>query len=454
MNICVVGSGYVGLVSGTCLAELGHQVICIDNDEAKIAALKRGEVPIYEPGLKELIKKNVASGRLRFSGSIEEGVAESLAVFICVGTPSREDGEANLFFIEQVSKEIALTMDGYRLIIEKSTVPVETGEWIKRTVNLNNRGRHEYDVASNPEFLREGSAIEDFLYPDRIVVGVESQRAADHMREIYQPLMEGERETQFIVTDIKSAELIKHASNSFLALKISYINVMADICEAVGADVEEVALGMGLDSRIGAAFLNAGVGFGGSCFPKDVKAFRRIAENLGCNYSLLDDVLEINHDARRRFMKKIVRALWNPEGKTIGILGVSFKPGTDDIREAPSIYIMRDLIVRGARIKAYDPEAKPEAAFEAVSALVRQRIIETTGSEPAGPPPLEFCRDPYEVAEGAELLALLTEWDEFKKLDLERVRDLLAYPIVADGRNVFSPKEMERLGFEYFRVGS
>ena len=306
-----------------------------------------------------------------------------------------------------------------------------------------------FDVGSNPEFLREGQAIRDFMKPDRIVVGVESEKAERVMRELYAQL-----DAPLLVTDVKSAELIKHASNSFLALKISYINIMAEICEAVGADVEEVAVGMGLDSRIGAAFLHAGVGFGGSCFPKDVKAFRRIAENLGCNYSLLDNVLEINHDARRRFMKKIVRALWNPEGKTIGILGVSFKPGTDDIREAPSIYIMRDLIVRGARIKAYDPEAKPEAAFEAVSALVRQRIIETTGSEPAGPPPLEFCRDPYEVAEGAELLALLTEWDEFKKLDLERVRDLLAYPIVADGRNVFSPKEMERLGFEYFRVGS
>lgn len=428
MKITIIGSGYVGLTTGVCLSHLGHQVVCVDNDVEKIKLLKQGISPIYEPGLEELLKEGMEKGTLSFTDSIEEGTKHGLAIFICVGTPPREDGSADLSSIEFVATRVAETMEEYKLIIEKSTVPVQTGLKLKTTIELNNKRGIEFDVASNPEFLREGSAIKDFLYPDRIVIGVENERAEKLMREIYEKI-----DAPFIVTNIQSAEIIKHASNSFLAMKISYINAVSMVCEKAGADVKEVARGMGLDHRIGKEFLNAGIGFGGFCFPKDLKAFIKISEDLGYHMNLLREVLKINQEIREYFITKVRDLLWNIKGKKIAILGLSFKPNTDDIREAPSIYIIKQLLKEGANISAYDP-----AAMEKMKKIF---------------PDIDYKENPYDTLGDANALLILTEWEEFKNLDLERVKNLMKTPIIVDGRNIFEPDEMEKLGFIYRGIG-
>ncbi len=427
-SICVIGAGHVGLVSGACLAELGNKVICADNDARKINVLKEGKMPFYEPGLEEMVYRNVKGGRLSFTVSIEEGVKNSRIIFIAVGTPQKPSGEADLTFVEAVSREIAKSMDGRKIVVEKSTVPVKTGGWIKKLIKLNNNSNSGFDIASNPEFLREGAAIHDFMNPDRIVIGVESKRAAKILTELYKPLNQ-----PIIVTNIETAELIKHASNSFLALKISYINAIANICEKVGADVTKVAEGMGYDKRIGQEFLNAGIGYGGSCFPKDVTAFIKIAEEAGYDFELLKAVQRVNEFQREQIIKKAKSLLWNLRGKTIGILGLAFKPDTDDIREAPSIDIIRQLQREGVKIRAYDPQAMDNA----------RPVLED----------VVFCHDPYQVAEGSDALIVVTEWDEFKNLDLLRIKELLKQPVIIDGRNIFDPAGMKKLGFNYKGIG-
>ncbi|MFC2122465.1 UDP-glucose dehydrogenase family protein [Bacteroidota bacterium] len=428
MNICIVGSGHIGLVTGACLADMGNRVICMDDDERKIGVLKDGIIPFYEPELEEIVHRNVAEGRLSFTTNVEEGVRGSEIAFICVGTPQGPDGSADLSNVEMASKRIAESMDDYKVIVDKSTVPVRTGGWVKRTVTLNCPQNHDFDIVSNPEFLREGKAVYDFMRPDRIVIGAESERAANVMKELYQPL-----NAPIIVTSIETAELIKHASNAFLAMKVSYINALANICEAVGGDVTQVADGMGIDKRIGRDFLDAGIGYGGYCFPKDVAAFIKIAEDAGYDFGLLKAVEEINAGQRRQIIKKTKSQLWNLNGKTIGILGLSFKPDTDDIREAPSIDIINQLQQEGARVKAYDPQAMEG---------VRQVAAD-----------VELCQDPYQVADGSDALIIVTEWDEFKELDLLKIKELLNQPVIIDGRNVFKPEEMEKLGFMYKGVG-
>ena len=356
MNIAIIGTGYVGLVTGACLAKLGNSVICVDNDTDKIRFLKKGVVPIYEPGLKELISSNVKHKRLVFSTSIKEAVKKSRIIFIAVGTPDSGDGEADLTGIEKVASDIAANLKDYRLIVEKSTVPVETGDWVKKTIIRCTNGKIDFDVASNPEFLREGSAINDFMHPDRIVIGVESERAREILLKLYKPLNK-----PIVVTNIKSAELIKHASNAFLATKISFINAVSRVCDMVGADINEVAYGMGMDLRIGRSFLNAGLGYGGSCFPKDLEAFISISRRLGYDFGLLREVKKINEGQRGYIISKIKGALWNLKGKTIGFLGLAFKPNTDDMRNAPALELIRALQAEGAHIKAYDPKSMPKA---------------------------------------------------------------------------------------------
>ncbi|MBU1726126.1 MAG: UDP-glucose/GDP-mannose dehydrogenase family protein [Candidatus Omnitrophica bacterium] len=428
MNISIIGSGYVGLVTGACFAELGNKVICVDNDEAKVALLKKGIIPIYEPGLSELIKNNVGKKRLIFSSSIKDAVKNSEVIFIAVGTPSLPHGEADLTGIENVAQNIALNMTGYRLIVEKSTVPVETGEWVKKTISTYVKRNIKFDVASNPEFLKEGSAINDFMHPDRIVIGVESNKARDLLVSLYKPL-----NAPIVVTNIKSAEIIKHSSNAFLATKISFINAISKICDKVGADVKEVAQGMGLDKRIGPSFLNAGAGYGGSCFPKDLDAFINISEKMGYDFNLLKAVKEINEDQREFIFQKIKKSLWIVKGKTVAVLGLSFKPNTDDIRSAPSIDIIKRLQEEGAKIHVYDPQSieKAKAVLDKV----------------------HFCKDPYEACKGAECLLVITEWNEFKELDFIKVKKLLKRPLIVDGRNIYEPQKLEKIGFTYVGIG-
>ncbi|MFH1369618.1 MAG: UDP-glucose/GDP-mannose dehydrogenase family protein [Elusimicrobiota bacterium] len=427
-NVCVVGTGYVGLVTGACLADIGHRVICVDSIKSKIAMLKKGKMPIYEPGLAELVKKNVSKKRLSFTTDLKEGISKSEVIFIAVGTPPREDGSADLSYVETVAREIAANMKNYKLVVDKSTVPVETGDWVALTIKRNLKRNIPFDVASNPEFLREGSAIQDTFNPDRIVIGVKSKKAENILKEIYAPI-----KAPVLVTDIKSAEIIKHASNSFLAMKISYINAVANICEKTGANILKVAEGMGMDKRIGRAFLNAGIGFGGFCFPKDLEAFLWISKKIGYDFNLLKEVKEINENQKKLISKKIEDALWILKDKTIGVLGLAFKPNTDDMRFAPSIDIIRMLQAKGAKIRAYDPAAAEKAK-------------ETLKN-------VRFCKDPYETAKGADCLAILTEWDEFKKLDLNRIKKLLKLPIIIDGRNIFDVEKMEKLGFTYKGLG-
>jgi len=428
MKITIIGTGYVGLVTGTCLAEMGNTVICIDNDKKKIDMLRNRRVPIYEPGLEELIKKNEKKKRLSFSTSIEKGVRQSDIIFICVNTPPKPDGEAEMCYVESVAREVARVMRSYKIIVDKSTVPVGTGEWIKHTVKIFNKKKIAFDIVSNPEFLREGSAIQDFMKPDRIVVGTGSEKARSIMLKLYAPL-----KSKIIFTDIKSAEIIKHACNSFLATKISYINAISRICEHSGADVEKVAEGMGMDKRIGKEFLNAGLGFGGSCFPKDLSAFIRIAEKSGYDFSLLKVVHKINEDQKEFFLKKMKDTLWNLKGKTVAVLGLAFKQGTDDLRNAPSIQIIKSLQKEEARIKAYDPVAMKKAR-EIFKGIV-------------------YCRDAYEASRDSDVLIILTEWEEFIHLDFNRIKKLLKTPIIIDGRNMLDPSKMKSLGFIYKCMG-
>lgn len=428
VKIAIVGTGYVGLVTGACFAEVGHQVVCVDNDPKKIATLQAGGMPIYEPGLEELVKRNVAAGRLRFTTETAEGVKNAEVVFIAVPTPPRPDGSVDLSFVEKVAREIAAAMTEYRIVVDKSTVPVKTGEKVAETIRRYNKHHVECDVVSNPEFLREGCAIEDLMKPDRIVIGVSSPRPVAKMKEIYAPF-----DAPIIVTDINSAELIKHACNSFLALKISYANALSVICEKSGANIDDVVHGMGLDKRIGRAFLNAGIGYGGSCFPKDLSAFIHIAEQLGYDFRLLKEVERINTAQKEHFLKKIHDTLWIVRDKTIAVLGLAFKPNTDDVRLAPSLDIIRPLLNDGARIKAYDPKAMDKA----------REVL----------PQIEYCDSPYTAATGAEALVICTEWDEFRQLDLAKLKSLMAQPIVLDGRNVFDPKIMTEAGFIYKSIG-
>lgn len=428
MKVCMIGTGYVGLVSGTCFAEIGHDVICVDNDKKKIEILNSGGIPIYEPGLEELIAKNVKAGRLRFTTSIKEGVENSLFLFIAVGTPPKDDGEPDLSQIEKVAEEIGAAMNEYKIIIEKSTVPVQTGVWVKTVIERFSKKIKDFDVASNPEFLREGSAIDDFLHPDRVVLGVESDRAKEKLLELYKPM-----DAPKIVTDIASAELIKHASNSLLSTKISFINAISVICEKSGADVLKVADGVGLDRRIGRDFLNAGVGFGGFCFPKDIKAFISIAAKLGYDFRLLKEVDNINQEQMLHAVAKLEEMLWNLRDKKIGILGLAFKPNTDDMRYAPSITIIKELQRQGATIKAYDPVSMDRA----------KEIM----------PDITYCNDAYETAKDVDAIALITEWDIFKELDLKKLKSLMRQPVFFDGRNVFKREEMEAMGFIYNGIG-
>jgi UDPglucose 6-dehydrogenase len=428
MKLTIIGTGYVGLVTGACFAEVGHQVVCVDNDASKIKLLKSGGIPIYEPGLEELVKKNTAAGRLSFTTSTAEGVQKSDVIFIAVATPPQPDGSVDLSFIERVARDIAAAMSDYKIIVDKSTVPVKTGEKVAETIKRYCPGKVDFDVVSNPEFLREGFAVGDLMKPDRVVIGTRSARPVAVLKEIYAPF-----NAPLVVTDINSAELIKHASNSFLALKISYINAIATICETTGANVQEVAAGMGLDERIGRRFLNAGIGFGGSCFPKDLGAFIKIAEQIGYDFRLLKEVQRINAEQMGRFVKKITDTLWVLKDKKIGVLGLAFKQNTDDIRMSPAIELCQRLQKEGATLRVHDPKAMDKA---------RVILHDVT-----------YVDDMNAVAEGCDALVVATEWDEFKKLDLERAHKSLTHPILFDGRNLFDRGEMERRGWVYKSVG-
>jgi UDPglucose 6-dehydrogenase len=446
MNVCVLGTGYVGLVTGACLAEIGHQVVCMDDDARKIEILLAGGMPIYEPYLEGMVKRSRAAGHLQFTTDVTEAVREAALIFICVNTPPLPDGEADLSSVELATRRIAEHASRSTLITEKSTVPVQTGAWIEKTLAIySKRPGVEFDVASNPEFTREGMAVEDFLHPDRIVVGVSSARAEQTLRELYAPIVEGrfrcpihadcrqDRAVPFLVTDLRSAELIKHASNSFLAMKISFANALADVCELAGGDVLQVVKGVGLDKRIGRAFLNAGIGFGGSCFPKDVKAFVKIAEKGGYDFALLKEVDRINERRSEMVLEKLKRALWILRGKRIGLLGLAFKPDTDDVREAPALAIARRLLEEGAEVRGYDPQAAAKA----------QQAI----------PELTICGDPYEVGAQAEALILCTEWAEFPGLDWPRMKGQMVRPLILDGRNALDREKLISLGFEYIGIG-
>jgi UDPglucose 6-dehydrogenase len=428
MKLTIIGTGYVGLVTGACFAEVGHQVVCVDNNAGKVKVLQAGGVPIYEPGLEELVKKNVAAGRLAFTTSTAEGVEKSDIVFIAVPTPPLPDGSVDMSFLEKVARDIAGAMTSYKIIVDKSTVPVKTGDKVAEAIKRYCKARVDFDVVSNPEFLREGFAVEDLMRPDRIVIGVRSQRPVPALKETYAPF-----NAPIIVTDINSAELIKHASNSFLALKISYINAISVLCETTGANVQEVANGMGMDERIGRRFLQASLGFGGSCFPKDLSAFIKIAEQVGYDFRLLKEVQHINAMQMDRFMKKILDTLWVLKDKTIGVLGLAFKQNTDDIRTSPAIELCQRLRKEGAILRVHDPKA-----MEKAKAVLKDAT---------------FVEDMNAVADGCDALVIATEWDEFKKLDLERARKALTHPIMFDGRNLFDPAEMERLGFIYKSIG-
>jgi UDPglucose 6-dehydrogenase len=428
VKLSIIGTGYVGLVTGTCFAEVGHQVVCVDCDQEKINVLQSGGMPIYEPDLEELVKKNVAEGRLRFTASTKEGVDHSDVVFIAVATPPLPDGSVDLSFIESVAREIAASMTSYKIIVDKSTVPVKTGDKVAETIKRYCKAKVEFDVASNPEFLREGFAVNDLMQPDRIVVGVRTQRPVQALKEIYAPF-----NAPIIVTDINSAELIKHAANSFLALKISYINAISVICEATGANVQEVANGMGMDARIGRRFLDASLGFGGSCFPKDLSAFIKISEQLGYDFGLLKEVQRINAEQMNRFVKKIVDTLWVLKDKRIGVLGLAFKQNTDDVRLSPAIELCQRLQKEGASLRVHDPKAMDKA---------KSVLKDVT-----------YVEDMNQVADGCDALVIATEWPEFKKLDLDRVRKMLTHPILFDGRNMFDVREMEEMGFIYKSIG-
>lgn len=428
-NICVIGVGYVGLVSGACLADLGNHVICLNRNESKSDNLKTGIMPIYEPGLEEIVRRNYAAGRLDFTTSYDEALKDVEFVLIAVGTPSGAEGEADLAHVNQASEGIAKRLRQPIIIVNKSTVPIGTGDWVADIVRENMPDDDiDFSVVSNPEFLREGSGVYDFMNPDRIVLGSLNPGAAQRVAELYHPL-----QAPIIITDLRTAEMIKYASNAFLATKISFINEIANICEALGADVTEVARGMGMDQRIGPLFLGAGVGWGGSCFPKDVKALAHMAATHGCHPQLLRAVTEINYDQRKRVIQKLRDMLGGFRGKTIGILGLAFKPNTDDMRDAPSIEIIHMLQHEGAQIKAYDPQAMETA----------KRLLTD----------VNYCENPYAVAEDADALILVTEWNEFKQLDMMRIKSSMRQPVLLDGRNIYDPRRMQEMGFIHRGMG-
>jgi UDPglucose 6-dehydrogenase len=431
MKICMIGSGYVGLVTGVCLAEFGMEIVCVDKDKAKIETMQKGTSPFYEPGLDHLMEKNMKEGRLSFSSDIGQGVRASQVIFIAVGTPANNDGSPDLSQVQAVAREIAAYMTDYKIIVLKSTVPVGTGKWVKGVMTEAVKGAVPFDMVSNPEFLREGAAVEDFFRPDRIVIGAESERAIEVMKEIYNAFYL--IEAPFVITTIETAELIKYASNAFLATKISFINEIANLCEHVGADVHDVARAMGLDGRIGKKFLHPGPGFGGSCFPKDTHALVHIGRKYNCEMEIVQSTIQVNERQKERMIEKIEEMVGDVKGKTIGILGLAFKPNTDDMREASSIPIIQGLQKKGARIKAYDPEAMEEA----------KKVLQD----------VTYCTGPYEVAEGSHAIVLLTEWNQFRLLDLTRIKGLLKEPVFIDLRNVYEPLQMREMGFRYCGVG-
>ena len=429
MNICVIGTGYVGLVTGCVFADLGNEVVCVDNNPAKVAMLERGEMPIYEPGLEEMVKRNVDDKRLFFTGDLAEGVERSDVVFICVGTPPMANGDPDMSYVQEAAKGIARSLNRYKVIVNKSTVPVGTGNMVREIIENNRRRNVDFDVVSNPEFLREGSAIKDTLEPDRIVIGAPNQVVAMKILELYAPL-----ERPMIITDVASAEMIKYASNGFLATKISFANSIANICDAVGADVLQVVKGMGMDSRIGSAFLNPGLGYGGSCFPKDSSALVRTAEKAGVEFKLLQSVIDVNKDQAVRFIDRLRVAMGGTfEGRTVGVLGLAFKPNTDDMRDAKSVEIIGALLAEGAEVQAYDPIAIDNT----------KRIF----------PQICYANNAYEVAEDADALVIVTEWNEFKLLNMERIKGAMKTPLLFDGRNIYDPLKLRRLGFEYHCIG-
>jgi UDPglucose 6-dehydrogenase len=449
MNILVVGAGYVGLVSAACFAELGHQVTVVDNDRAKVKSLRAGEVPIHEELLPELLARH-SETRITFSTDIRASFKDAEIVFITVGTPPSPNGEADLSYVEAVARELALSLEGDKVVVEKSTVPARTCEAVERTMMLYGTGRGTFSVASNPEFLREGTAVCDFLFPDRIVIGANCDRSRAALNEVYRPLTDGsyyQREgaisgpkttpARLISTSVKSAELIKHASNAFLAMKISFINAVANVCEGVGADIREVCEGIGSDARIGHRFLNPGIGYGGSCFPKDVLAFRSIAREVGYDFKLLTAVMEINAEQKMRFLKKVREALWNVRGKKLAVLGLAFKGGTDDVRDSPALEIVSDLLCAGATIVAFDPAAmaRAEAALPKLQTL-------------------SFVDSAYEACAAADAVLVLTEWAEFYDLDLARIKKILRLPILLDGKNIFNPAQVQAAGLDYYGIGS
>src|SRR6476619_1667909 len=430
MDISIIGSGNVCLVTGACFADVGHHVICVDNDSGKLKQLKAGEIPIYEPGLEAMVHRNVSAQRLHFTGNIQEAVERSQIIFIAVPTPPLPDGDVDLSFVEKVAREIAGVLTEYRVIVDKSTVPVKTGEKVAESIKRYNKHGAEFDVVSNPEFLREGCAVADLMKPDRIVIGAQSERAVDLMKKVYEPFM-----APILVTDINSAELIKHAANSFLALKISYINAVSAICEASGADVEKVADGIGMDRRIGRNFLNAGIGYGGSCFPKDIAAFITISEQLGVPFNLLKEVQRINAAQKERFLKGIRDALWVLRDKKIAVWGLTFKPDTDDIRSSVAIELVSEMLREGAQVSVYDPKGMERA--REIAEIKAARLTVTA----------------LEAVEDAEALVIATEWAEFANVDLETVREKMHTPLIFDGRNLYDPETMRKLGFHYHSVG-
>lgn len=433
MNIVMIGTGYVGLVSGTCLSEFGHNVTCVDKDDKKIVALKNGKIPIYEPGLEEMVTRNCAEGRLSFSTEGRDAVSAADAVFIAVGTPTsrRGDGYADMSYVYAAAKEIAESLTGYTVIVDKSTVPVGTARQVARIISETNP-KADFDIVSNPEFLREGAAITDFMRPDRVVIGSDTERAAEVMKQVYKPLYL--LECPILVTNLETAELIKYASNAFLATKISFINEIASLCEVVGADVTDVARGMGLDGRIGKKFLHAGPGYGGSCFPKDTRALLRIGQEHGAPLRIVESAVEVNEAQKARMVQKIRKALGGSEsGKVIGILGLSFKPETDDLRESPALTIIPRLVEKGAIIKAHDPVSM-NAAHEEL-------------------PDIEYTNDAYAAAKGAHAVVLMTEWNQYRALDLQKLKSMMATPILIDLRNVYDPVQLKNIGFKYYCVG-
>ncbi len=433
MHICVVGTGYVGLVTGACLADFGMDVTCVDKVAEKIDMLNRGEIPIYEPGLDTLVAKNAAAGRLHFTTDLSSAIQQALAVFIAVGTPPKEDGSADLSYVVQVAEAIAANLNGYKVVVTKSTVPIGTGQMIEGIIRERTGGHHPFSVVSNPEFLREGSAIGDFMRPDRVVIGARDPQAIAIMKDIYSPLYL--IETPFVITNVESSELIKYASNAFLATKITFINEVAGLCERLGADVHHVAKGMGLDKRIGPKFLHPGPGYGGSCFPKDTQALADIARNADLPFEIVETVISVNDRVKDRTAQKVLDALGGrAEGSTVAVLGLSFKPETDDMRESPAIPAVRRLVEAGVAIRAFDPAAMDNA----------REVM---------PEAVQYCDNAYHAAEGADALVLLTEWNQFRSLDLDRLKSLLSRPLVIDLRNVYEPSKMAEKGFEYHGVG-